>query len=925
MTKRFKIKKILIPVIILGFFLAPISPVLKNNNGNLAVGVGVNKVEAVDFDPNVFTGSTLSDKSIGGDKASFVINIITQDEKEWLSTSLMDCTTVAPLSPLECSSTTFGVNPGSIGVVIFKDNILVSGIDLTTDIIKNSDTNITTNFWDLGTVFYLPNALVVEFVALRTISIQKTIAGLTPETSYTAKLYFASNDAGIGGTNAESFTLPTGTLTAKKYYQFGNPVSFKTNKAGVVTGDTSVQETVVTKPLNLGCTDLTNFSVSGCIASLFYTIWEASALIMTLAGRFLDFFLYYATNSSAYTSVFVEKGWGLIRDIANIFFIIALLYVAIKTILSLNVTNNKKLIGTIVLIALLINFSLFVTQVIIDSSNILAKVFYNQITTVKEGTTTPAETKEGGEKSVSVNLVSGFDPQRIVTTTDQYEDFGHGTFIFITLIMIFLTLYAAYMFFVVAILFIGRVVALWLCMIFSPLAFISYTLPFEIPFHHKKWWKDLLEAAFMAPIFIFFLYIIILFIEFAKDATIQAYSNTADASSQAIMLRIMGVIIPFAIIFLLLTRAKKLAVDYSGELGAMISKAGGAVMGTVGGGVVGFAAGALAKGGQATIGKYYQRVANNDELRAKAAAGDKGAQRRLARANYMAKSSFDVRQTGAGKFVGKKTGLDFNAGTGAIGLSTEKLKGGEKAHFERRVEKEEAKVKSYEMTASEAKKQDEKARVTTNQNSRASEYEKDKEKAKATLEAAGGGEYFNEAKFKEAYEKGDNQTLREQGMGKDKTVSAGSVDKVKKVETVKEINASRREAYAWSRENPNMKNETDKKGIKDFLMEWKRGMTTKGGLTTAGLAGALAPLTGGLSMLALPLGGLVHAIRATIPANKELVGRIARGKTNDQKLLEMLKTYTAEGGKKGKEKMEKTFIKEIKTEPEKGGKEEPHK
>ena len=69
----------------------------------------------------------------------------------------------------------------------------------------------------------------------------------------------------------------------------------------------------------------------------------------------------------------MEKGWGAVRDVANIFFILMLLYVAIKTVLSLNVTDNKRLVGVIIIVALLINFSLFTTKVVIDASNIFSK------------------------------------------------------------------------------------------------------------------------------------------------------------------------------------------------------------------------------------------------------------------------------------------------------------------------------------------------------------------------------------------------------------------------------------------------------------------------------------------------------------------------------------------------------------------------
>ena len=123
------------------------------------------------------------------------------------------------------------------------------------------------------------------------------------------------------------------------------------------------------------------------------------------------------------------------RDIANILFIISLLYVAIKTILGLNVTDNKKLVGAVIVIALIINFSLFTTKVVIDASNILAKVFYNNITSEKVGST-GAVTGSEGEKSISIGLIKSYNPQNIVDKTTYNNEGGTGTFIFITILLL---------------------------------------------------------------------------------------------------------------------------------------------------------------------------------------------------------------------------------------------------------------------------------------------------------------------------------------------------------------------------------------------------------------------------------------------------------------------------------------------------------
>lgn len=413
--------------------------------------------------------------------------------------------------------------------------------------------------------------------------------------------------------------------------------------------------------LELGCSLYPwSFNLYGCFAELFFLIFKLASLIGQLAGYFLDFFVYYSVDADSYKSGFVTQGWAAVRDIANMFFIIALLYIAIKTILGLNVSNNKKLIGYIIIFALLINFSLFFTQVIVDSSNILAKVFYNNISAVdKNG----VALGEAGEKSISVGLISLFNPQKIISQEVYDEKGGTTLFIFTTILAIFVVLYAAWIFFSVALLFVGRVVMLWISMIFSPIAFASYTLPFDIPgMGHKEWWNELLKNAFLAPIFIFFLYIIVMFAGFLKE--IVSYPESAD-----FMQKLMSVIIPFAILAILLKKAKDMAVKFSGEMGKGITKLGAMAGGLALGAVTGGAAMAL----RGTMGKSATAALEGEKgQKLREMASEKGwkgwqARQRLKAMEARAKGSFDIRGTKAGAKFSKMT--DMNLGSvAAVGL-----------------------------------------------------------------------------------------------------------------------------------------------------------------------------------------------------------------------------------------------------------------
>lgn len=445
----------------------------------------------------------------------------------------------------------------------------------------------------------------------------------------------------------------------------------------------------------LVCFTGTKLKIGGCIAQIFYIVWEVSAWIGRLAGQFLDFFLKYSLDHTSYTNTFIEEGWGAVRDIANIFFILILLYIALKTVLSLNVSNNKRLISSVIIIALVINFSLFTTKVVIDSSNILAKIFYNQIKSVNEQGVPTDDSDPNNVKAVSVELVNKFDPQDILSKELYDDGKGAGKFIFLTLLLTGITLYTAYVFFSVALLFVSRVVMLWISMIMSPIAFISYAVPFNIPgLGHKQWWSELLKNAFLAPIFIFFLYLIVLFLDILKETIYKGSNNTT-------IQIVMAVIIPFMLLVVFLMKARKLAIEYSGEMGAAINKGGKMVAGLAGGLALG---GAAALGAKAIGGTAARYMSKNGESLRHTASTSKGLKRFAARAklktlDYGTKATFDARKTKVGNFVSSKTGLNLQS-------ALKSKEGGYEGWQKRREEKIRKQKDSYKTNMSDSQVRD---------------------------------------------------------------------------------------------------------------------------------------------------------------------------------------------------------------------------
>lgn len=400
-------------------------------------------------------------------------------------------------------------------------------------------------------------------------------------------------------------STPTGITTADIY----NPTPGDSGQSEDYTD--RLQNCVFNHPLD------GSGSFAGCLVNAFYyLVLYPSGKFAELTGKLLDFFIAYSLDSNSYSNAngdFVNQGWGVIRDIANVAFIFMLLYIAIRHILQLGTSDLKKLLSSLIVAALLINFSLFFSKVIIDAGNILARAFYNNIEVQYDD-----QPSGEGVKTISQALVSKVNPQAILSSelfdAGQYNTPGqpagimpNGYAFFIMAVASFVNITIGIVFLSTFLLFAARVIGLWFLMIFSPLAFASFALPnngsFLGQFGWSGWKDNILKLSFMAPVFLFFLFLLIMFLQIVLSA--PAMAGNEDAAH-----KIMKVMIPFIAIIVILRQAKKIAGDMAGEFGKSLTSAVGKVaMAAVGG--VGLAAGAAIAGsamiGRQTIGKAATR------------------------------------------------------------------------------------------------------------------------------------------------------------------------------------------------------------------------------------------------------------------------------------------------------------------------------
>ena len=511
-----------------------------------------------------------------------------------------------------------------------------------------------------------------------------TLSEETPETE---------TPSSTGSITAPAMTLSPGSTTPA---DTGTGITAPTIAGGA--GETSATVAAST-PLelnksglyeNLSCFDMSGLNVAECLGKLFYIILiSIPAFILGIAGMFFNAMLAIGLNGDLFNADFVSTAWVVVRDLSNIFFILILLYIAIQTILGLG-HETKKMIIHVIIMALLINFSLFSTKVVIDSSNILALVFYNKITSV--GRTVP--TTNLLEKDLSSGLAAAFNPSKLISgpflenlkTKTQVspptpsgmiisrllglDAFYYGTKLIgyvspekhvpieltmgIEVVSGTIMLYAAYCFFIVGLVFLTRLIELWLLMIFSPFAFMSWSIPKLsgiAGIGWEAWLKRLLTLSFIGPIFMFFLYLIFKLIDANLFSGLRLPSeNTWET--------IMFFIIPALVILIILHKATSYAKKTSGELGEAVMKYGK----MVGGLALGAAAATASGGASLTVGGLASKAASSKLLQEGAKkTGWRGVTSRMAlrTADYGSKASFDVRAIpGVGKLAGAG-GLDL--------------------------------------------------------------------------------------------------------------------------------------------------------------------------------------------------------------------------------------------------------------------------
>ncbi len=284
------------------------------------------------------------------------------------------------------------------------------------------------------------------------------------------------------------------------------------------------------------------------LQGIFYIFLQIARAFTAFAGNIFTMILKFGFEDMTV----VKSGWTITRDIVNMLFIFGLVVIAFATILRIETYGIKTLLPKLIIIALLINFSYLVCGIIIDTTQIMTEYFISQIKTDDVGLAVLdslhiEDAMKGSAAGGATVEIGGPDP-RVATITTMAFTAG---VVFLTGIILLIG----------AVLLFVRIGALWVLIILAPFAWLFSVFP-VLKAQSSKWWSEFFKYSFFAPIYVFFIYLVI---RISKEMELIKLSSEEVTASKSLLISVMfqtpDLMFKFAFLVILLLGAPVVAMS----------------------------------------------------------------------------------------------------------------------------------------------------------------------------------------------------------------------------------------------------------------------------------------------------------------------------------------------------------------------------
>lgn len=240
----------------------------------------------------------------------------------------------------------------------------------------------------------------------------------------------------------------------------------------------------------------------------------------------------------------VNLGWKVTRDFANLFFALVLLLIAVATVLNIGPLDNytaKRILPNFIMVALFINFSKAIVGFLIDISQIIMIELWNSV----------------GDKGIEDSVMRASNLAKASNLS------GLDTLALNLVIIILIIIFIAIFIWTIVI-FIVRIANLWIAIILSPLAFMSFLIP-GLREIYNTWIKLLQSALVTGPVLMFMLYLSVMIMN-------NGFPQMADPSSNLLE---NGSLYTYILVAILLFASNAIATKAGMEAPPLLQKAAG--------------------------------------------------------------------------------------------------------------------------------------------------------------------------------------------------------------------------------------------------------------------------------------------------------------------------------------------------------------
>ena len=214
--------------------------------------------------------------------------------------------------------------------------------------------------------------------------------------------------------------------------------------------------------------------------------------VVSILGKILTWVIALLIKIAQYngfiTAPAVSKGWIIIRDLCNMFFIAALLVIAFGTVLRVEKYSYKRTLGGLLLAAVLINFSKFICGFFIDVAQILMLTFVKAFKDAAAG-----------------NFLQMLGMDKWLNFSGAQSG-GYSAFtgsIFALILIIISLIVISIMMVILAF----RIVIIWLLVVLSPLVFVLNIFPGKGQSYSNMWWEKFTNQLIVGPVMAFFIWL----------------------------------------------------------------------------------------------------------------------------------------------------------------------------------------------------------------------------------------------------------------------------------------------------------------------------------------------------------------------------------------------------------------------------------